>query len=74
MPCRQTKVCRLQKVNSKEYYSNRNFAREEVRAMLVPTSGGEYPSMTFEKFKNGKEPKQCDPNFKVQALKDYVVE
>ncbi len=62
------------KVNSKEYYSNRNFAREEVRAMLVPTSGGEYPTMTFEKFKNGKEPKQCDPNFKLQALKDYIVE
>jgi hypothetical protein len=24
--------------------------------------------MTFEKFKNGKEPKQCDPGFKVQSI------
>jgi tetratricopeptide (TPR) repeat protein len=73
-PVGKPKFVACKKVNAKEYYSNRNFAREEVRAMFVPTSAGDYPTMTFEKFKNGKEPKQCNPDFKVKELKDYAVE
>ncbi len=73
-PVGKPKFVSCKKNNAKEYYSNRNFAREEVRAMLVPTAGGDYPTMSFEKFKNGKEPKQCNPDFKVKDLKDYIVE
>lgn len=73
-PVGKPKFVSCKKIKDKEYYSNRNFAREEVREMLVPTTGADSFVMKFEKFKNGKEPKQCDPNFKMQGLNDYVVE
>ena len=42
--------------------------------MIDTTEIIEYVAMTFSTFKDGKEPKQCDPNFKLKGLKDYVVE
>jgi tetratricopeptide (TPR) repeat protein len=72
-PTGKPKFIGCKNINPKENYSDRNLTREDVRAMFTPTSG-EYVPMTFSKFKNGKEPKQCDPNFKVKALKDYIVE
>ncbi|MBP7282043.1 MAG: tetratricopeptide repeat protein [Leptospiraceae bacterium] len=72
-PTGKPKFVGCAKINPKENYSDRNLTREDVRAMFTPTSG-EYVAMTFAKFKDGKEPKQCDPNFKLKGLKDYVVE
>lgn len=77
-PVGKPKFTACKKIDSKDYYGNRNFAREDVRSMLVPTTdtsaGPAAMPLIFSKFKNSEEPKQCDPNFKVKELKDFKVE
>jgi tetratricopeptide (TPR) repeat protein len=49
--------------------------REEVRSFVQKDKKqDDYPGYSLTRFNSGKEPKQCDPNFKIQNISDYKIQ